>query len=105
MTDAQVTALVAELRTDYQLPPYLPYDTIRRAILRGEDRLTRLRPDADFETDKTARGLLADYCYYDIYHTPDDFMSHFGAAVRSWQLDAPTDGAEEDETESAARGA
>lgn len=104
MTDAQVTALVAELRTDYQLPPYLPYDTIRRAILRGEDRLTRLRPDADFETDKTARGLLADYCYYDIYHTPDDYMSHFGAAVRSWQLDAPTEG-DVDETESTAGGA
>lgn len=104
MTDAQVTALVAELRTDYQLPPYLPDDTIRRAILRGEDRLTHLRPDADFETDKTARGLLADYCYYDIYHTPDDYMSHFGAAVRSWQFDAPTEG-DADETESTADGA
>ena len=104
MTDAQVTALVAELRTDYQLPPYLPDDTIRRAILRGEDRLTRLRPDADFEADKTARGLLADYCYYDIYHTPDDYMVHFGAAVRSWQFDAPTEG-DADETESTAGGA
>lgn len=86
MTNALLTALCAEIRTDNQVPPYTPDAIIQRSIQRCAARLEQLRPGADFDTDLVARGYLKEFVNYDMLHRGEEFMKNYGPDVLAWQL-------------------
>lgn len=91
MTTEQESTLIIEVRSDFQLPPYLSDDVIRRSIEFAEHRLLSLNEEADFETDKTGRTLLKNYVYYDIFHRAEEFEKNWHSTILSWQLQAEGD--------------
>lgn len=91
MTAEQNVILITEIRTDFQLPPYFPDDTIQRSIRFAENRLLTLNEEADFESDLTARMLLKNYAYYDLFHKTEEFEKNWKQTIMSWQLQAEGD--------------
>ena len=89
MTTAEITALVAEIRTDYQIPPYIADTTIERALQKCYARLAALN-GADFavETDKQGRTLLTNGVYYELNHRYEEFEPSWQPYILSWQLNA-----------------
>lgn len=81
------TDLITEFREDYQLPPYLSDDTVKRSLNRAYNFLLPLKPDADF-TANPAKGLLLNGAYYDIQHKFNEFADNYGPDIRHWQLNA-----------------
>ena len=100
MTNEQIAAIIAEIREDFQIPPYYEDAVIGRAVQRCAARLIDLREDADFVSDLIGRGLLENYVYYVLNHRDEEFLQNYGPDVRSWQLSAEvreTDESGEDE--------
>ena len=95
MTNEQIAALIAEIREDFQIPPYYEDSVIRRAVLKCMARLSDLREDADFVADHISRGLLGNYVYYALNHRDEEFMQCYGPDIRSWQLSAEAREADE----------
>lgn len=91
MTAKQNVILITEIRTDFQLPPYFQDDTIQRSIRFAENRLLMLNEVADFESDLTARTLLKNYAYYDLFHKTEEFEKNWKQTIMSWQLQAEGD--------------
>ena len=87
MTAEQRTALITEIRTDFQIPPYQSDDTIGRAIDKCYARLTFLYgSDFDAETDQQGREILENAVYYELYHRYEEFEPAWQANILSWQL-------------------
>lgn len=81
---------VKEMFDDYQLPPYLSSDVVKRAVHECSARLLSLYPDADFEKDQQGRMLLKNATYYSINHRYEEFEKNFADVILSWQLGAKT---------------
>ena len=88
MTSEQITAIIAEIKADYQIPPYYDDKVIRRSVEQCEAELTRLNILADFVADKVARGLLKNFVYYNLNHRDEEFEQNYQTAIKSWQLSA-----------------
>ena len=86
METSVVNALIAEIRADYQIPPYTPDEVIGRAVQRCAARLGSLRKATDFEGDLIGRGYLKDFVYYDLNHRVEEFMANYGPDIRAWML-------------------
>lgn len=82
------TRLIAEMRDDFQIPPYFDDEVIGRAVDECATRLQSLNPTADFETDKEGRMLLKNATYYSIYHRYEEFEQNYASLIYSWQLGA-----------------
>lgn len=82
------TAIVAEIRADFQIPPYYSDAVIQRAVEECETRLAALNPYADFENDKEGRTLLKNYVYYAMNHKLEEFERNYQTLIKSWQLGA-----------------
>lgn len=89
MDSSTLTTLIAEMRDDYQLPPYLSDDVIGRALTRADARLTQLRPDTE-AVDETTSGtfFVKMYAYYMLCKKGDEFEKDYAADLLSWQLNA-----------------
>ena len=88
MTTEQIAALVAEIRTDYQIPPYLSDELMMRSVNECAAELTRLKSDADYVTDLMARSLIKNFVYYDLNHRKEEFEVNYQTLIKSWQLSA-----------------
>ena len=87
MTAEQRTALITEIRTDFQIPPYQSDDTIGRATDKCYARLVfLLGSDFDVESDLQGRELLENAVYYELYHRYEEFEPAWQANILSWQL-------------------
>ena len=92
MTSEQKTALSAEIRTDFQIPPYQSDDTIGRAIDRLYARLCSLAgTEFDIDTDKQGRSLLENGVYYELFHRYEEFEPAWQSEILSWQLGGQTE--------------
>ena len=92
MTAEQRTALISEIRTDFQIPPYQSDETIGRAIDKLYARLVFLY-GAEFDpaTDKQAKALLENGVYYELYHRYEEFEPAYQPEILSWQLGGTVD--------------
>lgn len=87
MTDNQKAALIVEIRTDYQIPPYQADETIGRAIDKVYTRLcSLLGKEFDPSTDKQGKMLLENGAYYELYHRYEEFEASWQTGILSWQL-------------------
>lgn len=81
-----LTALIAEEREDYQLPPYLSDDVISRALSHENSRLQQLRPDIIPAADTTGRFLVKMGAYYILCKKGNEFEQDYQQDILSWQL-------------------
>lgn len=79
---------IAEMRDDFQIPPYFEDEVIERALDECTGRLLSLNPAADFEADAQGRMLLKNAVYYSIYHRYEEFEQNYANLIYSWQLGA-----------------
>ena len=87
MTSEQREALISEIRTDFQIPPYDLDDTIGRAIDRIYARLSHLSgADIDIASDTQGKMLLENGVYYELYHRYEEFEPAWQGEILSWQL-------------------
>lgn len=87
MTAEQRTALITEIRTDFQIPPYQDDGTIGRAVDKCYARLSFLQgTEFDVSTDLQGRTLLQNAVYYEIYHRYEEFEPAWQPNILSWQL-------------------
>ena len=97
MTSSELGNIVDEVRTDFQIPPYLSDETIERAALRCYARLALLN-GSDFSPDSDQQGklLLINATYYDLNHRYEEFEPEWQPFILSWQLTAPSTESEDD---------
>lgn len=78
--------LVSEVREEFQIPPYFPDTALERYLKEGKERLDRLNPGRDIETDNTFRMLLKNYVYYAYHHKINEWEQNYASLILSWQL-------------------
>lgn len=78
--------LIAQVRTEFQIPPYFPDESIKNYLEEGKQRLDELNPGRDLEKDKTFRMLLKNYAYYAYHHKVNEWENNYSNAILAWQL-------------------
>lgn len=78
--------LIAQVRMEFQIPPYFPDDSILNYLEEGKERLDKLNPGRNFEKDKTFRMLLKNYAYYAYHHKVNEWEVNYANVILSWQL-------------------
>lgn len=78
--------LLAQVRTEFQIPPYFPDASIKNYLEEGKQRLDELNPGRDLEKDKTFRMLLKNYVYYAYHHKVNEWENNYSNAILAWQL-------------------
>lgn len=78
--------LAAEVREEFQIPPYFPDTALQRYLQEGKERLDSLNPGRDIEKDKTFRMLLKNYAYYAYHHKVNEWEQNYANVILSWQL-------------------
>lgn len=78
--------LIAQVRTEFQIPPYFPDGSIKNYLEEGKQRLDELNPGRDLEKDKTFRMLLKNYVYYAYHHKVNEWENNYSNAILAWQL-------------------
>lgn len=85
---AAIDDLVTEVKTDYQIPSFIPDDSIRRYAESGIAFFQGLVVGTiDYETDKQLRDLLKNYIYYAYEHVTNEFRANFKELILKWQLE------------------
>ena len=89
MKTEQRAALVTEIRTDFQIPPYQADEIIGRAIDKCYARLSALKGERfNVNNDEEGRLLLCNAVYYELYHRYEEFEHAWQQNILSWQLGA-----------------
>lgn len=78
--------LIAQVRTEFQIPPYFPDESIKNYLEEGKQRLDELNPGRDLEKDKTFRMLLKNYAYYAYHHKVNEWENNYSNEILAWQL-------------------
>lgn len=78
--------LAAEVRREFQIPPYFPDEGIERYIKEGKARLDSLNPGRDPDQDDTYRMLLKNYVNYAFHHKVNEWEQNYANLILSWQL-------------------
>lgn len=78
--------LIAQVRMEFQIPPYFPDGSIKNYLEEGKQRLDGLNPGRDLEKDKTFRMLLKNYVYYAYHHKVNEWENNYSNAILAWQL-------------------
>ncbi len=78
--------LIDEIRSDFQIPPYFPDQSLENFTKEGMTYLDGLSSDADFVEDVTARSLLKNYVYYAYNHKINEYMENYKNVIISWQM-------------------
>ena len=82
--------IIANVREEFQIPPFFPDEGLQRYAEEGEIRLKSLNPIADLEKDKTFQMLLKNYIYYAYHHEVDLWEQNYNSVILSWMLTTPT---------------
>ena len=87
MTEIELGTLVAEMRDEFQIPPY--YEDKQLAILakEGEQAVGGLNPGCSITDDLTYRMLLKNYMYYAYHHRVSEFMDNYASVILTWQME------------------
>ena len=83
-----LTQILSEMRDDFQLPPYLSDDTIKRALTQANSRLKQLRPDVNPVEDSSSAYFVKMYAYYILCKKGNEFEQDYENDLLSWQLSA-----------------
>ena len=83
--------LIANIREEFQIPPFFPDEGLIRYAEEGKARLISLNPVADLNTDPTFKMLLKNYVNYAYHHQVDLWEKNYNSVILSWMLLEPID--------------
>lgn len=86
MDEQDLLELIAEVRRDYQIPPFFKDTGLRTYAKEGEQTLLSLNPLADITEDQVYRSLLKNYIYYAYYHRINEWRQNYAQMILEWQL-------------------
>ena len=86
LVEESLNKIVAEVRQEYQIPPYFHEKGLKNFALEGEGILSNLNPGRDIEKDITYRMLLKNYIYYAYYHRTNEWKQNYATMILEWQL-------------------
>lgn len=78
--------IIDEIRKEFQIPPFIEDSQLMNYMNEGKDRLDRLNPGRDPDTDLTFRSLLKNYVYYAYHHRVDDWERNYHSMILGWQM-------------------
>lgn len=78
--------LEAEIRQDFQIPPYFPATSLKNIIREGEAYLMSLNPGRDIDSDMIYRTLLKNYVNYSYHHRLNEWIENYNGMRLTWQL-------------------
>lgn len=86
MTDDEKQALVSEMRSQYQVPPYISDEELGIKASNGLAYLDRINPGCDPVKDELCKSLVENYMYYDLHHKSNEFPEDYAHTILMWQL-------------------
>lgn len=81
MENTELTALVSEMRAEFQIPPYYEDSQLANLAREGECTVGSLNPGCNITTDLTYRMLLKNYMYYAYHHRVSEFMDNYSSMI------------------------
>lgn len=87
MENTELTALVSEMRAEFQIPPYYEDSQLANLAREGECTVGSLNPGCNITTDLTYRMLLKNYMYYAYHHRGSEFMDNYSSVILTWQME------------------
>lgn len=87
--EESVTAIVSEIREDFQIPPYADDKIFERYVSEGHAYFSQLADQPDYDTDLEYRSLLKNYVYYAYHHIINEFLENYKSAILTWQMHLP----------------
>ena len=91
MSNTELSALVMEMREEFQIPPYYNDKQLERLAREGERIVGGLNPDCNITNDLTYRMLLKNYMYYAYHHKVNEFMDNYASVILTWQMETEVD--------------
>ncbi len=93
MTETELMELVADMREEFQIPPYYSDDQLENLAKEGECAVGELNPGCSITQDLVYRMLLKNYMYYAFHHRVNEFMENYACVILTWQMETevPTD--------------
>ena len=93
MTETELMERVADMREEFQIPPYYSDDQLENLAKEGECAVGRLNPGCSITQDLVYRMLLKNYMYYAFHHRVNEFMENYACVILTWQMETevPTD--------------
>lgn len=92
MATEGVDALIAEVREDFNIPPYFSDASLKRFETEGAAYLGSLNSncsvDGTTNQDKMFRILLKNYIYYAFNNAVSDFLANYKQMILTWQAES-----------------
>lgn len=79
--------LTAEIRAEFQIPPFFSDNSIKSLIKESEMYFGMLNPRCDPDADMVYRELLKNRVYYAYNHALNDFRENYKESIISWQAE------------------
>lgn len=91
MSEDELQELTAEMRKEFQIPPYYDDEQLVNLAKEGEAVIGGLNPGSSLATDNTYRMLLKNYMYYAYHHKVNEFMENYKSVILTWQMETEVD--------------
>ena len=97
MSTEDITTLVSEVRSDFNIPPYFPDSSLTNFANEGIAYLTLLNDTSDFtgtrSQDVLYRTLLKNYIYYAFNNALSDYAENYAHLILTWQSESELESA------------
>ena len=87
MTETELMELVADMREEFQIPPYYSDDQLNYLAKEGECAVGGLNPGCSITKELVYRMLLKNYMYYAYHHRVNEFMENYASVILTWQME------------------
>lgn len=79
-----IGVLINEIREDFNIPPYVTDDALKRYVRESESFFSLLSPSCDYDSDLTYRELLKSRAYYAWQHALPDYETGYASMILTW---------------------
>lgn len=86
LSEEQLAKIIAEVRSEYQIPPYFSDDGLKNFAKEGMRYLLSRNPLGNIEEDETFQMLLKNYINYAYYHRTNEWKANYATMILEWIL-------------------
>lgn len=88
LSEEQLAKIIAEVRSEYQIPPYFEDIGLINFAKEGFRYLLSRNPLGDIEEDETFQMLLKTYIHYAYFHRVNEWKDNYASMILEWMLNA-----------------
>lgn len=86
LSEEQLVKIIAEIRSEFQIPPYFSDDGLKNFAKEGMRYLLSRNPLGNLEKDETFQMLLKNYVYYAYHHRVNEWKDNYASMILEWVL-------------------